>query len=192
MDPNRINAHHMDLSLSSLAQELPALGINADVVTFNALITAHANAQPQAQWERSLHLLRSLTSHGIAPDIISYNAALAALGKGGQWQQAVALLDELRQAEAQRRQQAEFQEKGGDAGKVAEVLAADWAAKENEQEGLVDHVAAEMLTKQFFEEGSADNLDPPPRPNFSTRIFCVPPKKTKEGRRQQGCRRRTL
>ena len=148
---------------SSLAQELPELGIDADVVTFNALLTALANAQPLAQWERSLRLLRSLPSRGVSPDIISYNAVLSALGKGGQWRRALALLDSLRKAERQRLlQQDELDEKGGEA---AEAAVVEWAAEKGGPGGLVNPVAAEALMRRFSEEGGADGKPPRPPPS---------------------------
>merc|ERR1711904_202411 len=45
---------------------------------------------------RALSLLHQMRECGVTPDVISFNAAISACEKGGQWEQALALLDKMR------------------------------------------------------------------------------------------------
>ncbi|CAJ1424177.1 unnamed protein product [Effrenium voratum] len=71
-----------------LLEDLEARHLRADVVTYNCLIRS-------ADWALALFFLRSLPSQAVRPTVISFNAALDACGKAGQWTQVLALLEEL-------------------------------------------------------------------------------------------------
>ncbi|CAJ1355985.1 unnamed protein product, partial [Effrenium voratum] len=71
-----------------LLEDLEARHLRADVVTYNCLIRS-------ADWALALFFLRSLPSQTVRPTVISFNAALDACGKAGQWTQVLALLEEL-------------------------------------------------------------------------------------------------
>ena len=77
-----------------LREVLPANGISPDTKSFNGLLTAYANAQP-AQWEPAMETLEAMGAQGQKPDLYSCNAALAALGKAGEWERAIALLEAM-------------------------------------------------------------------------------------------------
>ena len=46
----------------------------------------------------ALSLLDEMRVAAVAPNVISYSAAISACEKGGRWEQAVSLLDEMREA----------------------------------------------------------------------------------------------
>ena len=46
-------------------------------------------------WRTAIELLRSMGLNDVPPSVVSYNAALSALGRGGRWQQALELLEEM-------------------------------------------------------------------------------------------------
>jgi len=77
-----------------LREVLAANGITPDTKSFNGLLTAHANAQP-VQWQPALETLESMGVQGVKPDLYSCNAALAALGKAGEWERAIAFLEAM-------------------------------------------------------------------------------------------------
>mmetsp|Transcript_39085 Transcript_39085/g.123133 ORF Transcript_39085/g.123133 Transcript_39085/m.123133 type:complete len:185 (+) Transcript_39085:173-727(+) len=81
--------------MSLLTEAMPADGITPDTVSYNAAITAHANAQP-ARPDGALSLLRAMEGEeGSPPDNFSYNGVISALGRAGRWEEAVALLRQL-------------------------------------------------------------------------------------------------
>lgn len=57
-----------------------------NAIVYSAAIGACEEAK---EWRQALHLLRRL---GAAADLVAWNATLAALARGGQWQMAVAML----------------------------------------------------------------------------------------------------
>jgi len=90
-----------DRALSLLDEAMPAAGIAPDVVSCNAAITAHANAEPPLP-DAAMALLHGMeTARGVCPDRISYNAAISALGRAGQWENAIALLRTMIDGDAQ-------------------------------------------------------------------------------------------
>lgn len=50
------------------------------------------------RWERALGLLDDMQLKGLAPNMISYSAAISACSKGGCWERALQLLQEMRRA----------------------------------------------------------------------------------------------
>ena len=69
-----------------LFQEMRAQGLQADVITYNATISA---CEKGKQWQRALGLLEEMLSQGIRANVITYNATISACGKGKQWQRAL-------------------------------------------------------------------------------------------------------
>ena len=112
------------MSLCFSNQELPAAGIQADVITYNAAISACEKAKqwpfalwllqlvPEADvitfsaaisacgqaacWPQSLSLLQQLVDEQLRLDIVTYNSVISAVEKQGLWQLAIHLLAELR------------------------------------------------------------------------------------------------
>ena len=55
------------------------LGLEADVVSYNAAISACTKGR---QWASALSLLAQMRSEGIAPNVITFNAAIGACERG--------------------------------------------------------------------------------------------------------------
>lgn len=108
------NAGQWKLALGLLGA-MKRHGIRSGRVAFNAAIDACAEG---GQWKKALGLLRQMgdeaassegnglgtpesaaaAAHDIAPDVVSYNAAIKACSDAGEWQQAVSLLEEMEQS----------------------------------------------------------------------------------------------
>jgi pentatricopeptide repeat protein len=69
-------------------------------VSYNAALTAHANALPPRPAEARA-LLDSMAASGVMPERISYNALISALGRAGQWEEAVGMLRSMERGELQ-------------------------------------------------------------------------------------------
>ena len=79
-----------------LLAEMQAQGLEPNVITYNAAISA---CEKGSQWQQALELLAEMQAQGLEPNVISYSAAMSACEKGSQWQQALELLAEM-QAQA--------------------------------------------------------------------------------------------
>ncbi|CAN0566220.1 unnamed protein product, partial [Ectocarpus sp. 12 AP-2014] len=55
----------------------------------------HSAVARSGRWEEVLVLLGVMRSEGVAPDHFAFGAAVNACAKGGQWERAVALLDQV-------------------------------------------------------------------------------------------------
>ena len=75
--------------------EMGAAGIEPDVISCNAVITASGRA---ADWEKALLVLQLMPNQGVEPNVISYNAAMSACEKAGRWEEAVGLLREMEES----------------------------------------------------------------------------------------------
>jgi pentatricopeptide repeat protein len=76
-----------------LLEEMQAKGVEPDVITYNAAISA---CEKGGQWEKALQLLEEMQAKGVEPDVITYSATISACEKGGQWEKALQLLEEMR------------------------------------------------------------------------------------------------
>ncbi|CAE6959133.1 rluD [Symbiodinium sp. CCMP2456] len=74
-------------ALSSLI----SVGINADIVTFNAALGACAKAQA---WPFALELFGDMSASKLQPDAVSYNVVIGACERSSQWEAVLALLRE--------------------------------------------------------------------------------------------------
>ncbi|CAE8583203.1 unnamed protein product, partial [Polarella glacialis] len=79
-----------------LLQRMPELGATADVISYNAAISACEKA---GQWQMAVALLARMPKVGLNPNVISYNAAICACERGLQWE---SVLDLTRQMSAAR------------------------------------------------------------------------------------------
>ena len=68
---------------------LDALGPLSNVKEFSMAISACGRARKP---QRSLALLEEMRTRGVEPDVISFNAAISACEKGGQWELALWML----------------------------------------------------------------------------------------------------
>ena len=59
---------------------------------------AHTRTPPRTQASHALDLLSMMTVEGVAPNAVTYNAAISACGKGRRWAQAIELLREMDEA----------------------------------------------------------------------------------------------
>ena len=57
-----------------------------------------AETSQDAVWPVALSLLEDMRSDGVAPSVVTFNAALAACERGGAWEEAECLLVEMEQA----------------------------------------------------------------------------------------------
>ena len=64
-----------------------------EVKEWNQCITALGRARDA---RGALALLKEMRASGVAPNVITYNAAISACEKGGQWERALSLLEEVR------------------------------------------------------------------------------------------------
>ncbi|CAJ1421226.1 unnamed protein product [Effrenium voratum] len=62
-----------------------------DVVTFSATVSACANGR----WQAALDLLQTCSEHNVQPDTIMHNAAISACERGGEWQLAMAVWQQM-------------------------------------------------------------------------------------------------
>ena len=86
-------------------------GMRINLITYNSAITALARAAkgPQRQgqspsatdcsdlWARALHLLDQMKADGLEPDGFTYASAISCCGASGRWEEAVSLLDTMRE-----------------------------------------------------------------------------------------------
>jgi pentatricopeptide repeat protein len=78
-----------------LFKEMDSRGIKPDVVICSQLVTIYGKLR---QPELALKMLETMeTERGLVPNDRTYNAAISACAKGGQWQQALSLLQEMRE-----------------------------------------------------------------------------------------------
>ena len=56
---------------------------------------AHGEGRERRQPHRALELLTEMGRRGVAPNVITYSAAVSACEKGSLWRQALQLLDEM-------------------------------------------------------------------------------------------------
>ncbi|CAK9047659.1 unnamed protein product [Durusdinium trenchii] len=72
----------------SVVKEINKLIVEADVVTYGALVTAAEKGQ---LWQDSLDLLQHSAAKGIVPDLVLTGAVISASEKAGQWQSALGI-----------------------------------------------------------------------------------------------------
>lgn len=65
--------------------------LEADVITFNTMISSEAKAK-EPQWHLSLSFLGEMLAREVELHEISYNSAMSACAKSTQWQNAALLL----------------------------------------------------------------------------------------------------
>ena len=80
---------------SELLSEMRADGIQPDVVTYNAAISACEKCR---NWDRVPGLLSGMRVDGIKPDVITYSAAISACEKCRMWDRVPELMSEMRAA----------------------------------------------------------------------------------------------
>ena len=72
----------------SLLDEMRGAGVEPNVISFNATISA---CEKGGQWERAVSLLDEMRGAGVEPDVISFNAAIQACATAGQPSAALTL-----------------------------------------------------------------------------------------------------
>ena len=92
-------------------EEIPAQGLQANVITYNATISACGKSH---QWQRTLELLEKRPSQELQANVITYSAIISACGNGKQCQRRAASLERCHKslpqsAAAQRRRRASLQ-----------------------------------------------------------------------------------
>lgn len=75
-----------------LLDDMVHVGLEPNVITFNALLTA---AERGHQWEAGLALLSETRCRSLRPDVITYNTTISACERSGEWSLCVWLLDEM-------------------------------------------------------------------------------------------------
>merc|ERR1711966_109308 len=75
-----------------LLKQMRRTGIQPDVVTYNAAISA---CEKGGKWEKALSLHKEMRGDGLKPNVISYSAAISACQKGTQLEEALSLLEEM-------------------------------------------------------------------------------------------------
>eukprot|EP00438_Fugacium_kawagutii_P010387 Skav220387 [mRNA] locus=scaffold639:162903:163631:- [translate_table: standard] len=71
---------------------MPKVKISADVISYNAAISA---CEKGGQWQQALTLFEAMPKAMISPNVVSFSAAISACQKGGQWQQALTLFEAI-------------------------------------------------------------------------------------------------
>ena len=69
----------------AVVRELTAEGVEPNIITFNALISACAKA---GKWRLALKVFKQMQKQNVAPDTISFSSLITACQKGGNWQMA--------------------------------------------------------------------------------------------------------
>ena len=70
-------------------------GIEADRYSYNGLLTAHANAKPAPDAAAARGALSAMEAAGVAPDLVSFNSLITALGRAGDLEGALRTLKGL-------------------------------------------------------------------------------------------------
>jgi pentatricopeptide repeat protein len=91
-------------------------GMPVNLITYNACITALSKASRQyarhssentsneiSLWKRASSLLKHMKEDGIEPDGFSYSAAISCCGAEGRWEEALELMEQMRQGGARTR-----------------------------------------------------------------------------------------
>ena len=81
-------------SAHTQSRDMRQQGLQPDVVTYGALITALAKADQPAQ---ALVGLRAMRQQGLQPDVVTYSALINAFAEANQPSRALEVLKEMRQ-----------------------------------------------------------------------------------------------
>jgi pentatricopeptide repeat protein len=65
----------------------------------HATVTAAHTTQQAGHWAEALQVLSEMQEHALVYDAVQYTAVIAACGKAGQWQSAIALHNRMIQQE---------------------------------------------------------------------------------------------
>eukprot|EP00543_Licmophora_paradoxa_P009771 CAMPEP_0202461078 /NCGR_PEP_ID=MMETSP1360-20130828/47667_1 /ASSEMBLY_ACC=CAM_ASM_000848 /TAXON_ID=515479 /ORGANISM="Licmophora paradoxa, Strain CCMP2313" /LENGTH=522 /DNA_ID=CAMNT_0049082991 /DNA_START=131 /DNA_END=1696 /DNA_ORIENTATION=- len=90
-----------------LLEQMKSLGLNVNLITYNAVITAlskaarrntrnnRAHDKHDDLWKKALELLDEIKEKGYEPDGFSYSAAITCCGAGGKWEEALGLIRKM-------------------------------------------------------------------------------------------------
>jgi len=81
---------------NELLERMIALKIKPDVTTFGSAILSCRRGSPE-DCLKAFDFLDAMSSHGVAPNSYSLGATISCLGRAGEWQRALELLDRMKQ-----------------------------------------------------------------------------------------------